>query len=427
MANTLKFGNGEWYGKKDTILAYNDENSNYKPLPFDFSRASKATVVNKDGLIEEVGSGQPRIDYKDDSKGALLLEPSRSNVITYSEDFSNAIWTNTLAAISVNPTADLSPDGTLTGNEFNEGTSSGRRAIFEDLSVTANQINTLSVFVKKGTSNYLRLVIAENGDASDWTAVQVNLSNNSLSTNDGSNNSFTDISSSISSVDYNGYYRLQISAKHPTATSLRLLFCTSNGVAIAPSNSYARPDYTGTNKTVFVWGCQLETNSSYATSYIPTSGSAVTRLVDSCTNGGAGTNIFSNTSAVWFIDFSRFVYDSSIRTKAMTLENSSGVEQIRFHFDQPAKTVRFRDALNSYSTIGGYISTLDNTRKKVALKIDGTTLSAFSDGVKIGSDYTRPNGFDIDTMDLYWGGANIFDIKFYNTALTDVELIALTS
>ena len=37
--NTLKFGNGEWYGKKDTILAYNDENSNFKPLPFRFDRA----------------------------------------------------------------------------------------------------------------------------------------------------------------------------------------------------------------------------------------------------------------------------------------------------------------------------------------------------------------------------------------------------
>ena len=85
MANTLKFGNGEWYGKKDTILAYNDENSNYKPLPFDFSRASKATVINKDGLIETVGSGQPRIDYKDDSEGALLLEPQRTNLVTYSE------------------------------------------------------------------------------------------------------------------------------------------------------------------------------------------------------------------------------------------------------------------------------------------------------------------------------------------------------
>ena len=38
-----------------------------------------ATRVNKDGLIETVGSGEPRIDYKDDSKGALLLEPSRTN------------------------------------------------------------------------------------------------------------------------------------------------------------------------------------------------------------------------------------------------------------------------------------------------------------------------------------------------------------
>ena len=41
--NTLKFGNGEWYGKKDTILAYNDENSNFKPLPFSFDRDTLAT------------------------------------------------------------------------------------------------------------------------------------------------------------------------------------------------------------------------------------------------------------------------------------------------------------------------------------------------------------------------------------------------
>ena len=91
MANTLKFGNGEWYGKKDTILAYNDENSNYKPLPFNFSRASKATRVNKDGLIEEVGSGQPRVDYLNNTKGAMLLEPSRSNITYPSENFSNQL------------------------------------------------------------------------------------------------------------------------------------------------------------------------------------------------------------------------------------------------------------------------------------------------------------------------------------------------
>lgn len=47
MATTFKFGNGNWAVKEDFALAYNDENSNFKPLPFDFTRASSATRVNK--------------------------------------------------------------------------------------------------------------------------------------------------------------------------------------------------------------------------------------------------------------------------------------------------------------------------------------------------------------------------------------------
>ena len=62
MANTLKFGNGNWATKAGSTLAYNDE-SGFNPLPFDFTRASSATVVNKNGLIETVASGIPRIDF----------------------------------------------------------------------------------------------------------------------------------------------------------------------------------------------------------------------------------------------------------------------------------------------------------------------------------------------------------------------------
>ena len=80
--NTLKFGNSEWYGTEGNILAYNDENGNFKPLPFDFSRGSSATRVNQQGLIETVGANDARVDYLDNANGALLLEPSRTNLIT---------------------------------------------------------------------------------------------------------------------------------------------------------------------------------------------------------------------------------------------------------------------------------------------------------------------------------------------------------
>ena len=46
--NTLKFGNGTWATKKGSTLAYNDENNNFKPLPFTTTeRASSGTTVNQ--------------------------------------------------------------------------------------------------------------------------------------------------------------------------------------------------------------------------------------------------------------------------------------------------------------------------------------------------------------------------------------------
>jgi len=72
MANTLKFGtDGNWATKQGSTLAYNDENGNFKPLPFNFERSTSATRVNKQGLIEVVSNNEPRIDFTNDSKGAL--------------------------------------------------------------------------------------------------------------------------------------------------------------------------------------------------------------------------------------------------------------------------------------------------------------------------------------------------------------------
>ena len=78
MANTLNLGNGDWATKENSLLGYNSESGNYKPLPFDFTRASNGTFVNKSGLIETAASGVPRIDFLGNTSGALKLEPQRS-------------------------------------------------------------------------------------------------------------------------------------------------------------------------------------------------------------------------------------------------------------------------------------------------------------------------------------------------------------
>ena len=78
MANTLNVGNGDWATKENSLLAYNSENGNYKPLPFDFTRASNGTFVNKSGLIETAANGVPCLLYTSPSPrdGLLSRMPS---------------------------------------------------------------------------------------------------------------------------------------------------------------------------------------------------------------------------------------------------------------------------------------------------------------------------------------------------------------
>ena len=87
---------------------------------FDHTRATSATRVNKDGLIESVASGVPRLDYPlldgvVQDCPALLLEPSRTNSILYSNGFDNIAWQKggggTAPAPVVSANQGISPDG----------------------------------------------------------------------------------------------------------------------------------------------------------------------------------------------------------------------------------------------------------------------------------------------------------------------------
>ena len=93
-------------------------NTVYSVLPVDgsgdmtFSRGGEATRVRKDGLIETVGSNVPRLDWLNSNCPSLLLEPQRTNLALYSENFEGTNWTAGNTVVTQNDS--IAPSGEQT-------------------------------------------------------------------------------------------------------------------------------------------------------------------------------------------------------------------------------------------------------------------------------------------------------------------------
>ena len=393
--NTLKFGNGEWYGKKDTILAYNDENSNYKPLPFNFERDSKATVINKDGLIEEVGSGQPRVDYLNNTKGALKLEPSRTNLVTYSNGFTDSSWLPTGATVV---SGVISPDGTSNAFTLSNTASSG--IIQKAVSLTG--LRVVSIFAKKGTHRYLR--IGAYGGTNSYA--NFDLENGVVA--DGANANIEDYG--------NGWFRC-ICHSADGATG---------GVQIFPSNNTTGA--ATTNGSIQIYGVQLE-QGSYATSYIPTSGSAVTRLTDSCSQT-VPDGVIGQTEGVLYAELGS-IPSEAIDDVFIELSDGTSNNRILFYADSNSY---IRNQIKASGSISSLINTnvTVSSNMKIAITYKSNEAKVFINGVQYGGTDTSVVVPSVNKMNLenYTGArsqtSTLKDVKLYNTVLTDQELIALT-
>jgi len=392
MANTLNLGNGNWATKEGSLLGYNSENNNYKPLPFDFSRASSSTVVNKDGLIEEVGSGEPRVDYKDNTKGALLLEPSRSNVYAQSNLFS--------FGGNVTSNNALSPDGTLNASKITKTSSSDQYVSLSWLaSLSTSTIYSLSFFVKhNGDDVDLRY---ETNNFNDW-----GVSWNALfEVRENSVIASTVNNCTSNVINFgNGWYRVVVFV---TTSSSITPTSPSNLIRVIGSDT----------KQFLMYGAMFE-QGSYPTSYIPTQGSAVTRLADICLQGGfQNKNIFGSTQGSVVIEFKWdlfgyvFDFDDSSNTRIRIYNGGSDW--------------KIRDYIGG-SWINTGFSKSDNIKTKIGFKWDGTQFTTFQDGVKSSSTDSFASSMSINSITENKLN-NTSNIQLYNTALTDQELQALTT
>jgi len=135
MADTsLIIGNGNWAVKEDSLLGYNIIQGKYVPIEMNVSRATTATRVNNAGLIELV----PR------------------NLLTYSEQFDNASWTQASTTVTANTV--VAPNGTTTADTMTISDSNSR--VLQTLALGAGTYKA-SVYVKvisQTTAGTLRFV-----------------------------------------------------------------------------------------------------------------------------------------------------------------------------------------------------------------------------------------------------------------------------
>jgi hypothetical protein len=245
-----------------------------------------ATRVNSSGLIEIINANLPRFDYDPVTlapKG-LLIEESRTNLMLQSQAIDQSPWavsqlntTGTPAYIDV----AASPDGTQNADKLIPNTVSTQHYAQQAITLADNTVYALTVYAKASELIAIRLSLGTKAGA--FPGAYFNLSTGVV-TNEVS----SPVSTSITPVG-NGWYRCTVVANSGTGgTAPQLRIWAISGVNTI---SFAGNDSDG----VLVWGAQVEAGA-FATSYIPTLASQVTRNADVVSMTGTNFSDWYNAS-----------------------------------------------------------------------------------------------------------------------------------
>jgi len=382
---------------------------------FTFTRGSVATRINAQGLIENVASGQSRLNYPlidGVQKGCPhhILEPARTQIFQYSEDFSIAYWTKTQSSITSNAT--ISPDGTLNADEFVEDFSNTNHRVFaSQIPVVSGNSYSFSLFAKYKNLQYLQLTF--NGSQ---------FNNNQFATFDLINGVVSGFSSGVANIEKhkNGWYRLIFTATATVSSNTGAYIITSNVPNLRD------PSYQGNGSSVYIFGAMLE-QGSYPTSYIPNNGNAagVTRSAETA-NGAGQSSTFNDSEGVLMAEISALADDGTSRY--ISLSDGTSTNRINI-FLSSSNTLKglVRPGTGSIETNVNIL--LFN---KAAYKYKSGDKAFWVNGFKVGvnSETTIPSSLNELSFDLA-NGQNFYgktkQVQYFDSALADTQLEQLTS
>ena len=357
------------------------------------------------------------------------------NLLGYTEDYSNAVWSKNNSSIAVNQIT--APNGTLTGNGLVDNATNAGHSFNNatGITVTANNY-TLSVYAKKGNKDWIYLNIYNGtNDAFAWFNLNTGITGTVQS----------GLTSSIQDAG-NGWYRVSITRNLPVTSNCYVQYGASN-----TDNSTI---FVGTGTyNIYLWGTQFElgalsnyqqvltTSANYMSNQMkfnmanPQDSDAAFRLAFSggwtySTNGAQpnGTNGYADTKFNLSSNFSTREQSYSLYTQASN-SNANVLAGVT-DGSSPTQFYNGTGQFNILSTLYAKGSSFSNGC--ILMTSTLSAISAFEKAIKIGT--TSGSTYSAVNYNYYIGARNnvgtsdFFADRRYSFAhigntLTDAEAI----
>ena len=378
-----------------------------------YTPTTTAPITNYIPVLQTASAGTPRFDHNPitgESLG-LLIEEQRTNLLLRSEEFDNAAWTKISTTITANTI--VAPDGTLTGDKLASSTVSV--ASHQDyqigITITNAATYTWSVYMKQG--EYAWGIV--NAYSATDSRTYFNLATGTVGTvAAGSTATITPVG--------NGWYRCSV-----TRTSA----ASTGGLSIEMTNADNVPSFAAiVGNGIYIWGAQLETGA-FATSYIPTVASQVTRAADNAVMTGTNFSSWYNQSEGSFY-FNATTASVGNRGLFFATNNANTADRMFSYGSVTALVFAGNTSVANQFTLIQVPGSLSNA-SALAYKVND--FAATSNGVAVATDTSGSVPLGINQIQFgYLTNSNdqningtIKKLAYYPRRLTNTQIQALTT
>lgn len=370
-----------------------------------FTRASTATYIDRYGVLKTASVDEPRFE-----KEGYLNEGSITNLLTYSEQFDNAVWIKSGVTATSNTVDTIDPYGTNVADVLlSTATTAWHQFSPASITITSGTTYSMSIFAKAGTFSTLQIV--PNGTNFGTGYANFNLTDGTISAQSGlTNASITPLS--------NGWYRCTVVAIAIATGTGAVYYSIQNSPTAARAASYLG----AITDSIYIFGAQLE-ELPFATSYIPTVASTVTRSADVLSV--TPYNNFGYADNTILMSF-----DSNSNNKIL-LELGSVVSDRLYLFIDTLNNLEVGSRYDSGSTFTAEVPYVLGSKIRVGVVTTSTYNYLYVNGVLVASK-SRTSGAPFKSLGYikigysitagYTAYAHISNIQLHGKALTAQEV-----